>query len=95
MAMDVLIFPSFFEGMPNVIIEAQATDLPCILSDTITKEANITGKLIYRSLSDDSQMWANYAIRAISDIRNSNRKVYEEKGYIVKDMIGEYESCWF
>ena len=38
MAMDILVFPSIFEGMPNVVIEAQATGLPCLISSTITKE---------------------------------------------------------
>ena len=38
MAMDAFVFPSFFEGMPNAVIEAQATGLPCIISDTITKK---------------------------------------------------------
>ena len=55
MAMDILVFPSFFEGMPNVVIEAQASDLPCILSDAITKEANITGKLIYKSINNSDR----------------------------------------
>lgn len=38
MAFDVMVFPSFYEGLPNSIIEAQATSLPCIISDTISKE---------------------------------------------------------
>ena len=41
-AMDVFVFPSFYEGMPNTVIEAQATGLPCLIADTITKEANVT-----------------------------------------------------
>ena len=47
-AMDVFVFPSFYEGMPNVVIEAQSTGLPCIISNTITKEANITGLVIFK-----------------------------------------------
>lgn len=33
-AMDVFVFPSLYEGMPNTVIEAQATGLSCVISDT-------------------------------------------------------------
>ena len=50
MAMDILFFPSFYEEMTNVVIEAQATGLPCIVSDTITRECNITEQVKFISL---------------------------------------------
>ena len=46
-AMDVFVFPSLYEGMPNTVIEAQATGLPCLIADTITREADITGLVSY------------------------------------------------
>lgn len=82
MSMDVFIFPSFYEGMPNTVIEAQATGLPCIISDTITKEANITGDIEYLSINDSAESWA---IKALSYSHNSSRgnmnKKFIEKGY--------------
>ena len=46
MAFDVMVFPSFYEGLPNSIIEAQATSLPCIISDTISTEVKITDRVV-------------------------------------------------
>ena len=70
MAMDIKIFPSFFEGMPNTVIEAQGTGLPCIISDTITREADITGLVTYMSIEDSPEEWAEKCV----DIKKQYRQ---------------------
>ena len=40
-AADIFLLPSNFEGLPLVAVEAQATSIPCLLANTITKEAKI------------------------------------------------------
>ena len=42
MASDLFLLPSFFEGFPISAVEAQASGMPCILSDRITKQISIT-----------------------------------------------------
>lgn len=44
---DVLVMPSRFEGLPVTLIEAQMSDLPCVVSDNITKEAKIINAVTY------------------------------------------------
>jgi len=51
-AADLLLLPSLKEGLPVVVVEAQATGLPCILSNTITKEVNV-GNVQYVNLNFD------------------------------------------
>lgn len=52
LAADCLLMPSWFEGLPLTLIEAQAASLPCIVSDTITKEVNISNMICWRSIND-------------------------------------------
>lgn len=90
MAMDVLVFPSLFEGMPNVVIEAQAADLPCVVSDTITKEANITRKVSYMSINESAEKWSECALKKCDIKREDNEDIYIEKGYVIDKNIDSY-----
>lgn len=85
-AMDVFVFPSFFEGMPNTIIEAQATGLPCVLADTITPEADITGLLTYLPLTASPESWAETALAAGAADRADTGGTLREKGYDIHDV---------
>lgn len=57
-AFDLFLMPSLFEGLPFVLVEAQAAGLPCLVSDTINRDAAITDSFYYLNLSDSTQMWA-------------------------------------
>lgn len=95
MAMDVFVFPSFFEGMPNVIIEAQATGLPCVLSDAITKEANISERLTYISLKTDCMQWADCCIKKIESGREYSKEAFVRKRYDISKNIDFYQKKLF
>jgi glycosyltransferase involved in cell wall biosynthesis len=64
--MDVLLFPSRWEGLGRVIVEAQAAGLPCIISDVVPREADAVPALITRmSLSDPAEVWAERVLAAL------------------------------
>ena len=88
-AMDVFVFPSFYEGMPNTVIEAQATGLPCLIADTITKEANVTGLVRYMPLKAPEE-WAKEALNMISDTRMQTKKIMIENGYDIESVSKEF-----
>ena len=57
-AFDVFAMPSLHEGLPLVGVEAQTSGLPCVFSDGITAEADITGNVSYLSLDSGVEVWA-------------------------------------
>ena len=55
-----LLLPSYFEGMPLVLIEAQTSGLPCVTSDNYSPEVDFGAGLIRRlSLEEDVAVWAD------------------------------------
>lgn len=82
---DVMVFPSFYEGMPNTIIEAQATDLPCVISDTISKDVKITDRISFLPLKADDKIWAKYAIDSVVAERTNNSYIIAAMGYDITE----------
>lgn len=58
-AMDLFLFPSLYEGLPLVLLEAQASGLHCLVSDAVPKEARITARCTVCPLSASAGKWAS------------------------------------
>ncbi len=80
-AMDIFLLPSFFEGLPISLIEAQASGLPCIVSDTVSKEAKLSEDVHYLSLSIGAKKWANYILHIVPYLRKNNKNMILNSGY--------------
>ena len=87
MAMDVFLFPSVFEGLGLVAIEAQATDLPCVVSEQVPAP-NLTGKLCVCRLDDENAVWVKAILNCVSDKRCDTSLQIQKGGYdIVQEAI--------
>lgn len=70
-AMDVFLFPSLFEGLGIVLIEAQENGLKCIYSDQVPTEADVSCMNNSRiSLNADKVFWAQEICKADSRVDN-------------------------
>ena len=68
--MDVFLFPSILEGLPLSVIEAQASGLPCFLSDVVTKEVQVIPETRFISLKETPKYWAD----EIAAVKTENRR---------------------
>jgi glycosyltransferase involved in cell wall biosynthesis len=66
-AMDLLLFPSLYEGLPITLLEAQAAELKCLISDAISVEADAVPALIRRETLDRTPTeWASSLLEFLS-----------------------------
>lgn len=82
--MDLFIFPSFYEGLPVTLIEAQASGLKILASDTITKEVQITNDIKFLSINDSPKLWAQEALSLYPYVRKNNFNSIQKAGYDIK-----------
>ena len=92
---DMFLFPSFFEGFPNAVLEAETTGLPCLISSEITNEVMINEDCYAMSLNVEAKAWAD---KLLSIKLNENRKISSQniknQGYSVEDEIRRVVSIY-
>jgi glycosyltransferase involved in cell wall biosynthesis len=94
-AFDLFLFPSLFEGLPLVGIEAQCNGLPILASTGISREMQITDLVSWLSLTENEKIWAE---RIIELSKSSTRKNYsaqiEDAGYSIEKEAPELEKTY-
>lgn len=93
-AMDIFVFPSKFEGLGIVLIEAQANGLHCFASKgVIPSEAKVTELLEFISL-DNIEEWKERILN-VSIVRNDVREEIEQKGYSINKTVDLLEKLYY
>ncbi|MBS6642765.1 MAG: glycosyltransferase family 1 protein [Clostridiaceae bacterium] len=93
--MDVFLFPSLYEGLGNVITEAQAVGLACIASDVIPTEVKITELVEFISLNKKSTEWADAVLKYKNGYHRSNRhEALVRSGYEIKTAVKDLEKYY-
>lgn len=90
--MDFFLLPSFYEGLPGTAIEAQASGLVGILSDTVTGEAMVTDLMEQLPIGEPPVKWAE---RIVSYPKKEDRSRYADRvkaaGYDVAAQVSRLQ----
>ena len=82
-AFDMFLLPSKFEGLPLVIVEAQAAGLPCLAADTISSMADLGCSLVTFLPIDSAEKWAEKMSFGFPK-RKDTSKAVAAAGYDIK-----------
>ena len=84
---DIFIFPSLYEGLGMVLIEAQASGCSCVVSSEVPKIAQVTELVRFCDLDDSLDVWK----KNITETLESNSKervlyneILEKSGYNIR-----------
>lgn len=94
-AMDVFVFPSLYEGLPLVTVEAQAAGLPCVISDRVPEECILTDKLVkVCGLNESLKTWAAAAQGQARITRTDTSQEVQMHGYDISETASWLESFY-
>lgn len=93
--MDAFLLPSFYEGLPVVLVEAQTAGLPCFTSDVVTKQIGVTDVIEYHSLDENEEKWAQYIYHKLQTTsRKSYKNIMKQEGFSIFTVAKELEKFY-
>ena len=84
-AFDLFLFPSFYEGLPVTLVEAQAAGLPCVISDSISTQTQITNDFYPVSIKQDTDVWVKEMEKHLQQARTNTLDKIREKGFDIQN----------
>ena len=93
---DIFLLPSLFEGLPVSLVEAQASGLPCIFSDFMSREVFLIPSLLNPvSLESSDKVWAETILKAKTlENREEASTLVEKVGFDIKDTAKKLEEFY-
>ena len=91
---DLYVFPSLFEGLSFVLIEAQANGLTCLCSDGVPQETDLSreDKMLYLPL--ETQIWVEKLLKLGKPDRYDGGKYVIEHGYDITHEAKKLEEMY-
>ena len=94
-AMDLFIMPSIFEGLPFVLVEAQASGLPCLVSKNVDPNVKITPSLELLSIDDSPEYWSHMMERVLELYKRKSTDSYIiDRGFAIEETVSIIEKVY-
>lgn len=93
---DIFLFPSYYEGLPFSMVEAECSGLQCVISDVISDEAYIKELCYPISLNSCNEIWVETLIKCVSNKKNRSNFMHkiDDIGYSVCNQVQQLMSLY-
>lgn len=92
-AMDLFLFPSLYEGLGMVLIEAQSSGLPCVCSTEVPLEARISKRYYSVKLTDKNE-WEKLIIKNSKNYSRNNKNIFSSQKYEISSRVKILEEIY-
>ena len=91
-AADIFLLPSFHEGFPVTIVEAQSAGLPCLVSANLSREVDITNSVKFIPIESDPDVWCKEIECFEPKMRENVSKLVKQSGYDIVDVAEDFKT---
>lgn len=93
-ALDIMIFPSLHEALPLSLIETQSAQLPCLISDSVTKDVKANENVRFLSLDKSPEEWAQAAFDLLKNDRLSVSTDVLKSNFNIENICKELQKLY-
>ena len=94
-AMDLFLFPSLYEGLGMVFVEAQVSGLPSIASTEVPLIAKVSDKAVFIGLDEPIEKWVKIINKNINYSRNVDINRIKDSGYDIVTEAKKLENKYY